>query len=55
MYDSPSSQFWDQLASSIAFGLSFATVLTLLVTPALLSYKEIAKEKRRLKRANKVK
>ena len=32
----PSSQWWTQLATSIVFGLSFATVLTLLVTPSAL-------------------
>lgn len=32
----PSTQIWRQLATAIAFGLAFATVLTLLVTPSLL-------------------
>lgn len=32
----PSSQWWIQLASSVAGGLAFATVLTLLLTPSLL-------------------
>lgn len=32
----PSTQWWVQLASAIAFGLSFATVLTLVVTPSAL-------------------
>ena len=32
----PSSQWWTQLASSVAGGLAFATVLTLLLTPSLL-------------------
>ncbi|WP_422137936.1 efflux RND transporter permease subunit [Endozoicomonas sp. ALC020] len=32
----PSTQMWNQLATSIAGGLTFATVLTLLVTPCLL-------------------
>ena len=32
----PSSQWWTDLASTIAGGLTFATVLTLLATPALL-------------------
>ena len=32
----PSSQFWRQLANAIVCGLSFASVLTLLVTPCLL-------------------
>lgn len=32
----PSSQWWTQLSTSIVFGLGFATVLTLLVTPSAL-------------------
>ncbi len=32
----PSSQWWTQLASSVAGGLAFATILTLLLTPSLL-------------------
>ena len=32
----PSSQWWTQLASSVAGGLAFATLLTLLLTPTLL-------------------
>ena len=32
----PSSQWWVQLSSSVAGGLAFATVLTLLLTPALI-------------------
>ena len=32
----PSTQWWQQLSSTIAFGLAFATILTLIVTPALL-------------------
>ncbi|MBB5321368.1 efflux RND transporter permease subunit [Marinobacter oulmenensis] len=32
----PSTQWWTQLSSAIAGGLTFATLLTLLVTPALL-------------------
>lgn len=61
MYDSPSSQWWDQLASSIAFGLTFATVLTLLVTPSLIAWFEArlekCEEKEKLKQSkiNKVK
>ena len=34
----PSSQWWTQLASTIAGGLTFATILTLLATPALLVF-----------------
>ena len=32
----PSSQWWTQLASSVAGGLAFATILTLVLTPSLL-------------------
>jgi len=32
----PSSQWWTQLASSVAGGLAFATLLTLVLTPSLL-------------------
>ena len=32
----PSSQWWIQLSSSVAGGLAFATVLTLLLTPSLI-------------------
>ena len=31
--DDPSTSFWQQLSAAIVFGLSFATVLTLIVTP----------------------
>lgn len=33
---SPSTQWWTQLASAVAGGLAFATLLTLLLTPCLL-------------------
>jgi len=33
----PSTQWWIQLSTAIVFGLSFSTVLTLVVTPASLS------------------
>jgi multidrug efflux pump len=32
----PSSQWWVQLSTAVAFGLTFATMLTLVVTPCLL-------------------
>ena len=35
-YGAPSSQWWTQLATTVAFGLAFATLLTLVLTPALL-------------------
>jgi multidrug efflux pump len=34
--DSPSSQWWTQLSTAICFGLLFATMLTLVFTPAAL-------------------
>lgn len=36
----PSTQWWTQLSSAIVFGLSFATVLTLLFTPCALMVRE---------------
>ncbi len=35
-YGAPSSQWWTQLSTAIAGGLTFATVLTLILTPCLL-------------------
>ena len=35
-YGAPSAQWWSELSSAIAGGLAVATVLTLVVTPALL-------------------
>ncbi len=35
-YGAPSTQWWIQLSTAIVFGLGFATVLTLVVTPAQL-------------------
>lgn len=35
-FGAPSSQWWTDLASTIAVGVTFATALTLLVTPAML-------------------
>ena len=32
----PSTQWWISLSSAIVFGLAFSTVLTLVVTPAML-------------------
>ena len=34
--NAPSTQWWIALSSAIVFGLSFATVLTLIVTPSML-------------------
>jgi multidrug efflux pump len=35
-FGAPSSQWWTQLSSAIAGGLTFATLLTLVLTPCLL-------------------
>lgn len=35
-FNSPMSQIWVQLSASIAFGLGFATILTLVFTPCML-------------------
>lgn len=42
----PSAQWWTTLASTIAGGLTFATVLTLLITPSLLMLEDKLKRKR---------
>ena len=50
LVDAPSSQWWTQLSTAIAGGLSFATALTLLLTPCLLVLADERKEKRLVKR-----
>lgn len=35
-YGAPSTQWWISLSSAIVYGLAFATILTLIVTPSLL-------------------
>ena len=35
-FGAPSTQWWRQLSTAIAFGLAFATLLTLVVTPSAL-------------------
>jgi multidrug efflux pump len=35
-FGAPSTQWWSQLATAVAGGLAFATVLTLVLTPCLL-------------------
>ena len=39
-YDAPSSQWWVDLSTAIVFGVTFATILTLIVTPCALMLKE---------------
>ncbi len=38
----PSTQWWVQLATAVAFGLSFSTILTLIVTPSALMLRDKA-------------
>ncbi|MBT6139515.1 MAG: efflux RND transporter permease subunit [Rhodospirillaceae bacterium] len=50
----PSTQIWVQLSTAIVFGLGFATVLTLIVTPSALMFREnlaAAAARRRRKRS----
>ena len=42
----PSTQWWTQLATAVAGGLAFATLLTLVLTPALLILGERLKKQR---------
>jgi multidrug efflux pump len=39
-YGAPSTQWWVQLSSTIVFGVLFASVLTLIVTPCALMMRE---------------
>ncbi|MDJ0907396.1 MAG: efflux RND transporter permease subunit [Woeseiaceae bacterium] len=47
----PSSQWWTQLASSVAGGLAFATLLTLFLTPSLLMIQAQVSARRAERRA----
>ena len=42
----PATQWWIQLSTAIVFGLGFATVLTLVVTPAALMIIEKMRQRR---------
>ncbi|MBU2870347.1 efflux RND transporter permease subunit [Colwellia sp. E2M01] len=46
VFGAPSTQWWTQLATAIAGGLAFATVLTLVLTPCLLVLRDKRKEKK---------
>lgn len=46
-YGAPSTQYWTELSSAIAGGLVIATVLTLIVTPAMLMLRDNRASKRR--------
>ncbi len=50
----PATQWWTQLATAIVFGLGFATILTLVVTPAALMLKADVAAWRRRRRARPV-
>ena len=45
VYGAPSTQWWTELSSAIAGGLVIATVLTLVVTPAMLMLGETSKRR----------
>jgi multidrug efflux pump len=47
----PSSQWWVQLASSVAGGLAFATILTLFLTPSALMIQARLSAKKAQRRA----
>jgi multidrug efflux pump len=54
----PATQWWISLSTAIVFGLGFATVLTLIVTPAALmaianlaAWRDRRKERRETRRA----
>ncbi len=52
----PSSQWWQQLATAIVYGLGFATVLTLLITPSALMFRANIRawlDRRKVHRADK--
>ena len=49
-YGAPSTQWWISLSGAIVFGLAFATILTLIVTPSVLmivSRSDVVRDRRR--------
>lgn len=46
----PSTQWWSQLATAVAGGLAFATLLTLVLTPSMLALKVKSEERKSQKR-----
>jgi multidrug efflux pump len=50
----PSTQWWTQLSTAICFGLTFATILTLVVTPCALLARENARVWWRRRRARRL-
>ena len=51
VYGAPSTQYWTELSSAIAGGLVIATILTLVVTPAMLMLRDNRPAKRRKRAA----
>ncbi|TRX52827.1 efflux RND transporter permease subunit [Thalassomonas sp. M1454] len=51
-FGAPSTQWWAQLATAVAGGLAFATVLTLVLTPCLLAIRDNRKENKPSKKTN---
>ena len=49
----PSTQWWGALASAIVFGMGFATILTLIVTPSALQLRGNFQDWRAARRARK--
>lgn len=47
----PSTQWWVQLSTAVAGGLTFATVLTLVLTPCLLMIRARRQENKALRKA----
>jgi multidrug efflux pump len=50
VFGAPSTQWWNQLATAIAGGLAFATLLTLILTPCLLALRDNRKVKKQMRR-----
>jgi multidrug efflux pump len=48
-FGAPSTQWWTQLSTAIAGGLTFATLLTLFITPAMLVVGELWPRKNRIR------
>ncbi|GLS83126.1 efflux RND transporter permease subunit [Paraferrimonas haliotis] len=45
LFGAPSTQWWSQLATAVAGGLAFATLLTLILTPCLINLRDRPKRK----------
>jgi multidrug efflux pump len=44
-FQSPGSEWWVQLSGAVVWGLSFATLLTLVITPALLAAPKVMSQR----------